>query len=439
MSAVRRQVTNEASLAASGPLLPAATSSAPDTFLRELAETGSHIPMEPDRIGHTVGRYRIEAELGRGGMGVVYLGFDETLGRHVALKVMRAAFAAGRRGAHAGLLREARCAAAIQHAHVATIYELGEHQGLPFIALEYVKGRSLRSCLREHGPVTDALALRMAQAMASALAHAHSAGVIHRDLKPENVLVTDALDVKLVDFGLAHLLPEGGGTSGGSRSRFIVGTQGYMSPEQARGEPAQKTCDVFAFGVVLHELLNGKRPELVDEPRSGVFSRSNLTLRDVIRRCLEVDPAARPRDGAELTSLLAQVVVEPKRRMPLGQIRLMWVVAALLTALIGGLWMGRDELGPAAPKAKARTTRPMLPLKAESAPPLPVEVSPMPLPPPTREPEVQRPRAKRMATRLRAPAVGDDPSTVLESPLPTARGSESVSKAKAGDWKRIQL
>jgi serine/threonine-protein kinase len=234
----------------------------------------------PDLVGKTLGQFRIASRLGEGGMGVVYRAVDQRLRRSVALKVIseNAMTDDGRRRR---FFREARSAAAVTHPNVATVYEIDEAEGFVYIAMELVEGLTLREVLRQGRP-SLAETLRVMRAVARALAKAHEKGIVHRDLKPENVMLNEDREVKVLDFGLAKLLDREEGThtlvddapgvsAGASTLQVdetashetanrLVGTPAYMSPEQATGRPVDARTDVWAFGVMLYELLAGVRP-----------------------------------------------------------------------------------------------------------------------------------------------------------------------------------
>jgi predicted ATPase len=264
--------------------------------------------------------YEILGRLGWGGMGVVYKARDERLGRVVALKFLPAEYA--RDADRLALFhREARTASALNHPYICTVHDLGEHDGRPFIVLEFVEGRTLRDLVAER-PGAEVVARLIGQA-ARALAVAHAAGVVHRDVKPENLMVRSDGYVKVLDFGLARRLP---GVDGGLSSTApppeaeggITGTVPYMSPEQARGEPPGPASDVFSLGVVLYEVVTGRHPFPADNPlevlRAIVAedpvppSRLNpevpAPLDELIERMLEKDPAARP-SAAEVEAALS--------------------------------------------------------------------------------------------------------------------------------------
>jgi serine/threonine-protein kinase len=220
----------------------------------------------PDLLGRALAHFRIVRKLGEGGMGVVYEATDERLRRAVALKVLLELSDEGD-DRRQRLLREARAAAAVTHANIATVYEIGEADGRVFIAMELVEGRSLRLAMKGGMPIAESL--RIARAVAQGLGRAHDKGIVHRDLKPENVMVTPHGDVKILDFGIAKLHSSTTTTAllGEPRTEqqltvdgMLLGTPAYMSPEQAHSEPVDARSDVFSFGVMLYEMLAGARP-----------------------------------------------------------------------------------------------------------------------------------------------------------------------------------
>jgi eukaryotic-like serine/threonine-protein kinase len=238
-------------------------------------------------VGQSIGHYQIEREIGRGGMGVVYLARDTRLGRLVALKMLPRSYTRSRNR----LLRfqqEARAASALNHPNVLTIYEIGQEGGVNFIVTEYVEGETIRERV-SGGPMQLDEAVDAAIQVASALGAAHAVGVVHRDVKPENIMVRRDGLVKVLDFGLAKLAEKtvgrqslDPGSSGGARVRtetgMIIGTATYMSPEQARALPVDARTDVWSLGVVLYEMLSGRPP--FDGP----------TTSDVIVSILEREP-----------------------------------------------------------------------------------------------------------------------------------------------------
>jgi len=217
-------------------------------------------------IGRSLLHYRIESQLGEGGMGVVYRALDTKLHRPVAIKVLPPDAVAdpARKKRFA---QEARAASALNHSNIVTIHDIGTADGVDFIVMEHVPGKSLDRVIPRRGlPLGEVL--QYAIEIADALAGAHEAGIVHRDLKPANIMVTDKGHVKVLDFGLAKLVEPGEGTeSAATRTAqpqtevgAIVGTAAYMSPEQAEGKPVDARSDIFSFGVVLYEMVTGRRP-----------------------------------------------------------------------------------------------------------------------------------------------------------------------------------
>lgn len=212
-------------------------------------QSGSH----PERIG----KYRIDRVLGEGAMGVVYKAHDLMLERDVAIKVVRTELLADdERDAYlTRFKREAQAAARLMHPNIIAVYDFADHEGAPYIAMEYVVGRSLRDVFREKGRLAPREAIFIVTQMLNALGAVHGLGVVHRDIKPANVMVVQNGIVKLADFGVARL-----SSSELTMNGSVVGTVGYMSPEQYKGEPVDNRSDLFAVGVVLYELMAGQKP-----------------------------------------------------------------------------------------------------------------------------------------------------------------------------------
>ena len=269
---------------------------------------------EPGRLGH----YRVLKLLGEGGMGLVFLAQDSLLSRPVALKVIRPEIA-GTPGIAQRFLREAQAAAAIKHDHIVTIYQVGQENGIPFLAMEYLKGMSLAQWLeRGHAPSVEVV-LRIGREIAAGLSAAHRHGLIHRDIKPANIwLEAPSGRVKILDFGLARSERDDVEIS---RNGTVMGTPAYMAPEQARGEPAGASSDLFSLGCVLYRLCTLRLPfegdsiiavlrsistETPAAPRT-LNDRIPPSLNDLIMRLLHKMPEARP--------VSAEVVVKELRNI----------------------------------------------------------------------------------------------------------------------------
>ena len=268
--------------------------------------------------GDTVGSYVIDQELARGGMGVVYRAWDTRLERWVALKALSPALPAGLQ-ARDRLHREARAAGKLSHESIATIYALEELNGDLFIVSEFVAGQTLRQRLGEGRlPVREAVEILIG--VARGLAAAHELGIVHRDLKPENVMLTSGGRVKVVDFGIASV----GGTSGLTRTGVILGTPGYMSPEQLTGQPADPRSDVFALGVLLYEMVGGRPPfgdtaswtvvsavlERDPQPLGQFVDGVPVSLERVVMTCLSKTPTTRYPEARAIVTALEPVLEE---------------------------------------------------------------------------------------------------------------------------------
>jgi serine/threonine protein kinase/tetratricopeptide (TPR) repeat protein len=270
-------------------------------------------------VGQSVGQYKITSELGQGGMGIVYLATDTKLDRQVALKFLPEPFAA-QPEVLARFEREARAAAALNHPNIVTIYEIGEHNGRPHIAMEYVPGQTLRA-YREHGALTQTAVLEIVRQVASGLARAHDAGITHRDLKPDNILITEDGIAKIVDFGLAQIRGSAKLTQTGS----TLGTAAYMSPEQIEGKDVDHRSDIWSLGVIFYELLTGHAPFARDyqqammyailsespERPSQVNSEISPRLEQIVIRMLEKKRDDRYANFQEMLDDLATIAAAP--------------------------------------------------------------------------------------------------------------------------------
>jgi serine/threonine protein kinase/Tfp pilus assembly protein PilF len=275
--------------------------SAMELAARRLA--GTLHPCEPALAGR-VGSYEILRQLGGGGMGDVYLAHDPRLARNVALKVLRSDLPDG--DWMAALRQEALAASALNHPNILTIYEIGEHEAARFIASEYVDGQTLRERLAR-GPLPALELVDVALQVAEGLAAAHEAGVVHRDIKPDNVMLRADGLVKILDFGIATRASDVPSQFASSAAEgVVIGTTGYMSPEQSEGAAVDASTDVWNLGLVIYEMATGRLPDAVSGPRRSTFpalwttplldgaARLPQELRTSITRALSDDRAVRP-------------------------------------------------------------------------------------------------------------------------------------------------
>ncbi len=284
------------------------------------APEGGDVPDLP--IGGRVGPYILVGHLGRGGMGEVFLGRDPRLDRDVALKCLLTADGAGL-DLRAAVVREARAAARVVHPHVAAIYDVLEHDGRPFIVMEYVAGETLSALLKD-GALPPARAVAIARDIADALAAAHASGVVHRDLKPSNIQVTPRGGIKILDFGIATALASAATTrtsAGGARDPR-AGTPPYMSPEQRLGGEVDERSDLYSLAVILFEMTTGRRPfpaadslsaaaAIRAAPRADhVHPGVPRALADVIAKGLAAGPLERFQSAGELAGALRGVADE---------------------------------------------------------------------------------------------------------------------------------
>jgi serine/threonine-protein kinase len=320
-------------------------------------------------VGTSVGPYQILEKLGAGGMGEVFLGHDPRLERRVALKCLRAAGSATPEG-HTRVLREARAVARLTHPHIAGVYDVLEQDGRAFIVMEYVEGISLAAHLAG-GPLPAAEVRLIGRQLASALAAAHAQGVIHRDLKPANIQVMRDGSIKVLDFGVARLMPAMSTIVDTTAVEAPVehslggnpGTPLYMAPEQLSGHPADARTDIYSAGVILYLMATGRRPYLDTTavtlalamsadpapPAREINPLVPLELSDAIAKALKRNPDARYQTARELDGALAAMSGtasstrlaaesdpghETTRFLPSGPRRRAWAIGAAVTALV---------------------------------------------------------------------------------------------------------
>jgi eukaryotic-like serine/threonine-protein kinase len=323
--------------------------------------------------GVQLGPYEIVGALGAGGMGEVYRARDTRLGRDVAVKILPAAFASDddrlRR-----FEQEARTAGLLNHPNILTIYDVGTHDGHPYVVSELLEGETLRARLQQ-GAMPARKTVDLTLQIAHGLAAAHEKGIVHRDLKPENLFVTSDSRAKILDFGLAKLKQPDVAAKQSSlqtvaavdtQPGLVLGTVGYMSPEQVRGAPADHRSDIFSLGTIIHEMLTGRRAFqrdtaaetmsaiLKDDPDPFSDSAIPLALARVVGYCMEKDPAERFQSARDVALALtaasgpapsgsqrAESLAPPRRSM-----RIAWVALAAVMALVATFVIGRRTALP---------------------------------------------------------------------------------------------
>ena len=313
-----------------------------------------------------LGPYQLLAPLGAGGMGEVYRAHDPRLGREVAIKILPAAYA-GDTDRLRRFEQEARAASSLNHPNILAIYDVGTSNGVPYMVTELLDGTTLRERLMT-GPMTARKSVECAVQIAEGLAAAHDKGIVHRDLKPENILICRDGRVKILDFGLAKLTdPEPAGDTVTSiptetAPGIVMGTAGYMSPEQVRGERADQRSDIFNLGAVLYEMLSGQRAFpgrtwadissaiLKDDPPDVISTGKNIpaALDRIVHHCLEKNPQERFQSARDLAFQLRSAssisdsgmaaAPAPGKRL----VRIPWIIglSAILIAGLAGWWLG---------------------------------------------------------------------------------------------------
>jgi Tol biopolymer transport system component len=335
-------------------------------------------------IGARFGKYEVLAKLGEGGMGEVWRARDAQLHRTIALKILPPEFAADP-SRRARFEQEARALATLNHPNIVAVYEFGEEQGQAFLATELVEGESLRARL-DHGRVSPRQCAEIATQIAEAMAAAHAAGIVHRDLKPENImLAASAGTVKVLDFGLAKQTPDPKSNATltmavATQPGTVMGTVGYMSPEQVRGASTDHRSDVFSFGVILYEMLTGARAfrgdsqvECMnailhdDPPEPTDAGGAPPALLAIARRCMEKKPELRFQSAADLAFALRSVsgsavsgaqIALPAQPAPVTRRRWIWPAAAIVSgaALFAAGFYLSDRASRAEPPAFERLT-----------------------------------------------------------------------------------
>jgi Tol biopolymer transport system component len=354
------------------------------------------MPIAP---GSRLGPYEITARVGIGGMGEVYRAHDPRLGRDVAVKVLPASVSQDP-DALARFEREARAVGALSHPNIVNIHDVGSHDGVSYVVMELLDGETLRSRLQSDGAAPQALpkkkAIDIAIQIAQGLAAAHARGIVHRDLKPENLFITPDGRVKILDFGLARALPANGIADGQtvahpatgavlqSEPGLVLGTVGYMAPEQVRGQPADHRADIFAFGAVLFEMLTGVRAFdgnspietmsaiLKTDPLDVPPAAAHITgpIEPIVRHCLEKQPDERFQSARDLAFQLQAVASGAlssgsARAIGAGSAargpHVLIPIVVAVAALVAGLTIGRTLLAPRPSGQEVITTSIALP------------------------------------------------------------------------------
>lgn len=267
-----------------------------------------------DLVGSTISHYRIVQPIGAGGMGEVYLAEDTRLDRKVALKILPPDMAIDR-ARMKRFIREAKAASAIDHPSIVHVYEINQADGVHFIAMQYIEGQTLRSMLIGK-PVPNQEFLKYAIQLTDAISEAHARGITHRDLKPANVMISNKDQIKLLDFGIARMEKRSDDTTTMSttQSGALLGTVGYMSPEQALGKTIDHRSDIFSIGILFYEMVTGRQPfsgdtasqtidKIIHSQPDGIITLNQgvpLELERIIRKCMEKDPNNRYQSAAEL-------------------------------------------------------------------------------------------------------------------------------------------
>jgi hypothetical protein len=391
---------------------------------------------ELNLVGKTLGSYQILDEIGRGGMAVVYRAYQPSLNREVAIKVLPPQFTFDQQFIQR-FVREAQAAASLRHPHIIVIHDVAEQDGLYYIVMELLTGRTLRQLVEEEGALPPARVARLVEQIASALDYAHRRGFVHRDVKPDNIFVDQGDRVTLTDFGIAKAAS---GTQL-TRTGMLVGTPQYMSPEQARGDAVGPATDIYALGIVAYQMLSGQVPFRGTTPHAILYQqihelppplrsvRSGLppAVDSVLNAALAKEPRARYSSAGQFAQALATTVAGgapvpppppakrtapaparpgPSRRQPLLWLWVLAIVAVAVVVLVAILLLG----GGASPVDTTAT---------EQALALPITTQPQPTETPpaatTQPPPTDTPTPLPTATDV---LPTDTPVTPTDTPVP---------------------
>jgi eukaryotic-like serine/threonine-protein kinase len=433
-------------------------------------------------IGH-IGRYALKYQLGAGGLGTVYAALDPLLSRPIAVKTLHVdAVAEQRETLESQLLAEARAAAGLNHPHIVTVYDAGLAEQGVYIAMERLQGRDLRDLLADGWRPEPVQAARIAKRIADALAYAHGHGVIHCDIKPANIYMIGRTQPKLLDFGIARVAqqqghPEGTKpaaadidiTAGSSLPPAELGSPYYVAPEQLNGEPLDLRCDVYGVGVVLYELLTGRRAfdgRSLDSIRHAVLEANvtpahqvnrnvNAALSDIVARAMARNPAQRYRSARQLARALRTWLEEESSQRaaaPLGHSNWAWTAfAGLGLVAAAAFWVmgsGGSTVAEVRREAAAPTPVPAPPPAASTvvqAAPVPVVVEAAPAasaaasaPVKVAKPEVAPPETARARERRLAREAASLPATST-APAPAAAPAQGIVQLAISPWGHVEV
>jgi serine/threonine-protein kinase len=413
-------------------------------FARLFAAATTHLPagvlFVTQLVGRRLGRYEVQQEIGSGGMARVYRAFDTQLQRTVALKVMASQLEADPEFARR-FQREAVLAANLRHISVVTVYDVGEHEGLRYIAMEYIQGKSLHMILRERGALGLGYAVSILKPLGAALDYAHAQGAVHRDVKPHNVLIDTDGRVMLADFGIAQ--PPNAEREGLTRTGIFMGTPEYISPEQAEGQRVGGQSDLYSLAIVAYEIVTGRVPFSGNTPQlilahvqkmppqpSSLAPHLPEELNRVLGRALAKRPNERFKSGAALVEALS--IVARRHQIALATQSQLATLAAPLDSSAGHSTIAMNEgTTPAGsrPPALVQPTPPPTPAGGLPQPPhrpedsalTPDDLAALGLAEQAAPPSYQAPRPAAQQPPLSAPPQISQPASPPPPSPPTGR------------------
>ena len=382
--------------------------------------------MSDDTYEVLSGRYELHRRLATGGTADVFLARDQLLNRPVAVKVLSATLSEDEEFVRR-LRREAQVVASLNHQNIVGVFDQGEHEGAPFIVMEYVEGRSLADILRADGPMPADRAADIAVDVAAALDAAHRQGMVHMDVKPGNVLITEEGQVKLADFGIAKALIGNGETDLTSEDGTVMGTATYLSPEQAQGHKVGPRSDVYSLAVVLYEMLSGSPPFVGDSPA------------EIARKHVQQKPVPPRESGRDIAESLQAITLKALAKDPGKRYPTVRDFAADLKRYLGGA----HSLGSAKKAAAPVVAPPVVrPVTGRSTAPEPVEEATQVIPTQQQSPAVAQPPAVHPAPRQAAVAAhAQEPVAVTATAVQDRPAPEQPQPGRRSDdtWKRNVL